>query len=147
MLSVNKILFKDTNEKSADSDIKIPMVAEWFSVFILSVNKILCADTLSVNKILCTDTLSVNKHFLYFFIISIFLIIIFADNEQVLSGNHRIFGTEQQRKLQVSVINNWMASYCQAGNETRMYIICLILFIIPQFDEVSEHLIWGKSNL
>ena len=63
MLSVNKILFKDTNEKSADSDIKIPMVAEWFIVFILSVNKILCAATLSVIKILCTDTVSVNKHF------------------------------------------------------------------------------------
>ena len=64
MLSVNKILFKDTNEKSADSDIKIPIVAEWFIVFILSVNKILCAATLSVIKILCTDTVSVNKHFL-----------------------------------------------------------------------------------
>ena len=43
MLSVNKILCKDTNEKSADSDIKIPMVAEWFIVFILSINKILYA--------------------------------------------------------------------------------------------------------
>ena len=63
MLSVNKISCKDTNEKSADSDIKIPMVAEWFIVFILSVNKILCAATLSVIKILCTDTVSVNKHF------------------------------------------------------------------------------------
>ena len=63
MLSVNKILCKDTTNKSADSDIKIPMVAEWFIVFILSVNKILCAATLSVIKILCTDTVSVNKHF------------------------------------------------------------------------------------
>ena len=67
MLSVNKILCKDTNEKSADSDIKIPMVAEWFIVFILSVNEILCAATLSVIKILCADTVSVNKHFHNYF--------------------------------------------------------------------------------
>ena len=61
MLSVNKVLCKDTAHGSADSDIKIPLVAEWFIIFILSVNKILHTDTLSINKILCTDTVSVNK--------------------------------------------------------------------------------------
>ena len=36
-----------------------------------------------------------------------------ADNEQVLKGNYRICGTEQQRRLHVNVINNWMVSYVE----------------------------------
>jgi hypothetical protein len=39
-----------------------------------------------------------------------------SDNEQVLSGNYRIFGNTEQRKLQVNVINNWMASYVDTGS-------------------------------
>ena len=38
-----------------------------------------------------------------------------ADNEQVLSGNYRIYGNEAQRKLHINVINNWMVSYCETN--------------------------------
>ena len=34
-----------------------------------------------------------------------------ADNEQVLSKNYRIAGSESERKLPCNVINNWQASY------------------------------------
>ena len=39
-----------------------------------------------------------------------------SDNEQVLSGNYRIFGNEAQQKLRINVINNWMVSYCDHSN-------------------------------
>ena len=36
---------------------------------------------------------------------------IVADNEQVLSKNYRLFGSEVERKLHCNVINNWAAMY------------------------------------
>ena len=35
-----------------------------------------------------------------------------TDNEQVLSSNYWIYGSEALRKLHVNIINNCMVSYC-----------------------------------